>query len=260
VPAATRPRTYADQTINDPNLLKRWIQRHRLSDALQILHDANEADGFEVLDFGGGDGQLLYQCLEAYPRLRVCLYEPTAGLRRQAEEKLSRSANVQIVADLRDLTGRKFDLIYCLEVFEHLPEKETNEAIAAIHDLTKPRGQVVIGVPHEIFLPALVKGAFRMVRRFGSFDGHPVNVVRAVLGLPPVTRPKKEITPGFFYYRHHVGFDHRNLERSLRRKFEIVSRWFSPVRFLGQVFNSEVYYLLRPGPDQPGTATEHVVS
>jgi SAM-dependent methyltransferase len=249
VPTGARARTYADQTINDPNLLKRWIQRHRLSDALEILRNANPVGAFEVLDFGGGDGQLLHQCLEAYPGLRVCLYEPTAGLRREAEAKLGRSENVQIVADLGDLTGRKFDLIFCLEVFEHLPEKETTEAIGAIHELTKPRGQAVIGVPHEIFLPALVKGAFRMVRRFGAFDGNPVNVIRAVLGRPPITRPKKEITPGFFYYRHHVGFDHRNLERSLRRKFEIVSRWFSPLRVLGKVFNSEVYYLLRPQPD-----------
>jgi hypothetical protein len=84
-----------------------------------------------------------------------------------------------------------------------------------------------------------------MVRRFGAFDGRPLNIIRAAVGHPPANRPTKQIAPGFSYYRHHVGFDYRKLEQSLQTKFEVASRWFSPSRLLGKVFNSEVYYLLR---------------
>ena len=247
--------TYADQTINDPNRLKRWIQHQRLRDAREILRAANGKGRVEVLDFGGGDGELLYECLQTFPRVRACLYEPTPEMRREAEAKLSGFVGVQIAGDLRDLEGQRFDLVFCLEVFEHLPQKETDAAIAAIHALTKPNGHVVIGVPHEVFLPALVKGVFRMVRRFGAFDARPVNIMLAALGRPPANRPMKQIAPGFSYYRHHVGFDHRKLERSLQPSFEVVSRWFSPSRLLGQVLNSEVYYLLRRGRDRSSRAS-----
>ena len=236
---------YADMTVNDPSRVKRWIQRRRFRDALQVLRDRNSTGSLDVLDFGGGDGELLSQCLAVYPELRASLYEPTAALRRDAELKLRHHKGARIVGDLKALQGRQFDVIFCLEVFEHLPQVETDDALAAIYGLAKPGGHVVIGVPHELFLPALAKGLFRMTRRFGSFDARPLNVARAAIGRPPKARPTKEIAPGFSYYRHHVGFDHRQLERALKRRFEIVSRWFSPARALGQVLNSEVYYLLR---------------
>ncbi|HEX2693547.1 MAG TPA: class I SAM-dependent methyltransferase [Gemmatimonadaceae bacterium] len=238
--------TYADITINDPNPIKRWIQHQRFRDAIAILRNAKPGAEFGVLDFGGGDGELLRQCLSAFPFLRASLYEPTPAIRREAETKLAPYEGVEIVGDLNRLREQRFDLLFCLEVFEHLPPQATDEAIAAIHGLTKPAGLVVIGVPHEIFLPALVKGLFRMARRFGAFDGRPANVVRASLGRPPKGRPTKEIAPGFSYYRYHLGFDHRELQRALDRRFETVSQWFSPLRPLGQIFNSEVYYLLRP--------------
>jgi SAM-dependent methyltransferase len=139
--------------------------------------------------------------------------------------------------------------VFCLEVFEHLPAEATEEAIEAIYRLSKPQGRVVIGVPHELFLPALFKGTFRMARRYGAFDARPLNVLRAAAGRPPRDRPRRDISPGFAYHHYHNGFDYRSLERSLRQRFTIVSRWFSPIRLFGRALNSEVYYLMqRSGP------------
>jgi SAM-dependent methyltransferase len=242
--------TYSDITVDDPNRIKRWIQRQRFRDALKVLERIEPDAQADILDFGGGDGELLKQCLRRHPQLRAWLYEPTPRLRQEAKAKLS-AYTVEIVDDLRHVDDRRFDFVFCLEVFEHLPEAATTRAICDIDRLLKPDGLAVLGVPHELFFPALVKGVFRMMRRFGAFDARPMNVLRAALGRPPAPRPVKEIAPGFNYHFYHVGFDYRELEARLRSRFEIVSRWFSPARALGPLLNSEVYYLLRAAARKP---------
>jgi SAM-dependent methyltransferase len=134
--------------------------------------------------------------------------------------------------------------VFCLEVLEHLPERETADALNEIARLLKPKGSAVIGVPHELFLPALIKGLFRMTRRYGSFDARPRGVLAAVVGRPPAVRPIKEITPGFAYHKPHLGFDYRVLEERLQAVGK-VQKWFSPLRSLGRVLNSEVYFLVQ---------------
>jgi hypothetical protein len=51
--------TYADITYNDPNRLKRWLQRRRLADAAaQATVGRSSTWSGNFLDFGGGDGAL----------------------------------------------------------------------------------------------------------------------------------------------------------------------------------------------------------
>jgi SAM-dependent methyltransferase len=234
---------YADITINDPNPLKRWIQRRRFRDAVEVLRSTTTPAA--VLDFGGGDGELIYRCLLSYPTLQASLYEPTPALLNEAKAKLSRFGDVRVTGDLETLSAASFDVVFCLEVFEHLPRQATQEALTSIHTLLKPDGIAIIGVPHEILGPALLKGVFRMMRRYGAFDARPFNVLRATVGYPPRNRPERDIAPGFSYHHYHLGFDYRELERHFRPRFKMVSRWFSPLRMLGPALNSEVYYLLR---------------
>jgi hypothetical protein len=100
-----------------------------------------------------------------------------------------------------------------------------------------------VGVPNELFIPALIKGLFRMTRRYGSFDARPGNVLRAVLGRPPKRRPVREITPGLPYHFHHMGFDHRKLRIKLSKTFEIARQFASPVG--GELLGTEIYLVLR---------------
>jgi len=173
------------------------------------------------------------------------VYEPTPSLMAEARVKLAGLGQVRFVEDVRFIESESIDYIFCLEVFEHLPDKETASAIAEIHRLLKPAGIAVIGVPHELFLPALLKGLFRAFRRYGDFDATPKNVFRALIGYPPSQRPVGEVCPGLRYYFHHLGFDYRVLERVLRRRFQLQQKWFSPIPIFGGVLNSEVYFLLR---------------
>ena len=202
---------YADITINDPNPIKSWLQSRRFLDAIKIVQYSQTGDKHRLLDFGAGDGELILQ-----------------------------------LARIAPLESGAFDSVFCLEVFEHLPKNEVDKAIKEIHRLLKPDGFAVIGVPHELFLPALFKGIFRIFRRYGAFDACFGNVLAAFIGRPPLVRPVSEIAPGVRFHFEHLGFDYRSLDRLLQKQFRITNRWFSPFPILGPILNSEVYFLLEP--------------
>ena len=142
------------------------------------------------------------------------------------------------------MKNESVDLVFSLEVFEHLPHKETSSALQNIHALLKSNGQLIIGVPVEIGIPALYKGSFRMVRRYGAFDANVKNVFLSLIGNPPENRPAREITPGFNYHFEHVGFDHRRLIETLKDYFMKVSVTSSPFPLIGAWLMPEVYFTI----------------
>lgn len=236
--------TYESITTSDPNPVKRWIHKHRFSDALRVLKNLPPYERLHILDFGGGNGELLYH-LKFPQHVYATFYEPTPSLMAEAKQKLASRENIKFAETSMNLHNETFNLIFCLEVFEHLPEAETAQALAEICRLLKPDGYAVIGVPIEIYFPALVKGIFRMSRRYGEFDASPINVLSAMIGKPPSQRPAAEITSGFNYHFHHLGFDYRSLQCQIDEKYTIKSKWYSPFPGLGSMLNSEVYYLIQ---------------
>jgi len=236
--------TYESITIKDPNPIKRWLQKRRFADAMRAWKNPPPDGLLHVLDFGGGDGELLRH-IAVLPSIRATIYEPSPALMAEARRKLSDREGMTFTGKAADLLDDTYDYVFCLEVFEHLPERETVQALAEIHRLLKPGGLAVVGVPIEIYLPALFKGLFRLTRRSGDFDATVKNVFAATLGHPPPNRPTAEITPGCNYYFHHLGFDFRFLQRKISTTFMIRKRWFSPFPLLGQMLNAEVYYLLQ---------------
>ena len=244
---------YADITTRDPNPLKRWLQRRRFSDAIAVLRRAQVGDRLRVLDFGAGNGELVRQMADVAP-IEAWVYEPTPSLMAEAKENLADLDAATFTENLDSVASGLFDYVFCLEVFEHLPQKETASAIADIHRLLKPDGIAVIGVPHELFLPALFKGLFRSCRRYGDFDANPGNILGAIVGRPPLQRPTVDLSPGLPFHLHHLGFDYRVLERTLQERLQLSRKWFSPFPLLGAAFNSEVYFLLRKA--QPDLAAD----
>ncbi len=240
---------YADITFRDPSRVKRWLQQRRLSDAIGILRNSRSISGpIHILDFGAGNGELVRQ-LAGVGSVRASIFEPSPNLMAEARENLLGLDGVEFYDRTDAIEAGVFDFIFCLEVFEHLPVEETTQAMEAIRRLLKPDGIAVIGVPHELFLPAILKGAFRFMRRRGEFDARPANIILAAIGCPPSTRPLVEICASHSYHPHHLGFDHRILERLLRQRFRRVRRWFSPVPAMGAVLNSEVYFVVSESSD-----------
>jgi SAM-dependent methyltransferase len=237
--------TYADLTTRDQNVFKRWLQRRRFADALKVFRQTSESSTpLNVMDYGAGNGELIRQLALLRP-LEATVFEPTPALMKEAKSHLAGLDAVSFHRSLKKVPAEHFDYVFCLEVFEHLPPEHTEHAIAQIHRLLKPYGLAVIGVPHELFLPAILKGLFRMGRRYGAFDARPGNILAACFGAPPMDRPTTEIAPGQAYHPHHLGFDYRNLERLLQPCFQLNARWFSPFPRLGAALNSEVYFLLQ---------------
>ncbi|WP_019141913.1 class I SAM-dependent methyltransferase [Noviherbaspirillum massiliense] len=233
--------SYAEITFKDKNPVKRWLQRRRLVSAVQAVSRFKAPA--VVCDFGAGNGELCKLLSRKYPNARIICYEPVNDLLLQAKENLSSIPNVEFHANLGSIQRMSVDILFCLEVFEHLPLKETEDALQQIDDCLKDRGLAVFGVPIEIGLPALYKGCFRMLRRFGEYDANPKNVLYSLIGIPLLNRPTAEIAPGFQFHFHHTGFDYRRLKNHLRKQFELLFVLCSPFPVLGRWLNPEIYFV-----------------
>jgi SAM-dependent methyltransferase len=234
---------YSNITINDPNIVKRFLQRSRFIEAVKLYPNPSVEN--KVLDFGGGDGELCLRLEDIDPASSFICYEPSSDMRKQARTKISEKSRISLTGTLDAIPPASIDIIYSLEVFEHLPEKETAEAIKHIYSFLKPGGTLIIGVPNELFLPAIYKGIFRMFRRYGEHDAQLKNMLQCAIGSPPRKRPVGEISPGKHYHSHHLGFDYRILETELREKFTYCKRVPSPFIFLGLWGSPEIYYVFR---------------
>jgi len=233
---------YSDFTTNDPNPVKRFLQRRRLADAVALIEDRAPK---VILDFGAGNGDMCKALAARYPDSRIICYEPAEQWRIEAIGNLRGLRNVSVAATIDGIQAQSCDLVLCTEVFEHLPPATTQDAFGQIAHLLSNAGIGIIGVPLEIFLPALLKGVFRMTRRYGEFDATPAAVLRASLGFPPKDRPRHDGAFGLPYHGYHTGFDHRSFTVALAQHFTICSAAGSPVRWLGTWLNAEMYYVVR---------------
>jgi SAM-dependent methyltransferase len=234
---------YADITRNDRNPIKRFFQRRRLSDALALA--GMSASPRNIIDFGAGDGEFCRLLANRFPDARIYCYEPVSWHRQEAAVRLKDNPSVEIVDSVEALPLGQADLVFCMEVVEHLPARQTAETLAAIHGALAKDGTALIGVPVEIYAPAMFKGMFRMMRRFGEFDARPKNIFRAALGFPTPERPIAEISEGMPYHAYHLGFDFRKLREQLQENFHVLRTVCSPAKWFPAWMNSEIYFILR---------------
>ena len=240
--------SYADLTVADRNRIKRWLQRRRLQSAVTLAAAPRQTPRV-LCDFGAGDGELCKLLIARYPQTRVICYEPSSELFGEARDNLKDFPMIELTQDLSVIPAGTVDILFCLEVFEHLPERETLDAFRAAATLLASDGAMIIGVPVEIGIPAVYKGIFRMTRRYGEFDANVKNVALAALGRPPTGRPLDEPEPGLRFHHHHTGFDVRTFRRTLAEFFVIERVSASPFPALGVWLNPEAYFVVRKRGD-----------
>lgn len=232
---------YAGLTRDDPNPLKRWLQRRRLDDALAMA--PADCSPRVVVDYGAGDGELARRLAARFPAARVIAFEPAAEFAAAARAGGGRVEVVETEAELPDAA----DLVVCCEVFEHLPEREEAIALDQIGELVGRGGRLLVGVPIEVGPPALAKGLFRMARRAGQEDARWPGVWRAATGRGQPHRAVSEIA-GRAYHPSHLGFDHRALRRRLSLRFDILATRSSPAALVPTWVNAELYWWARRKP------------
>jgi SAM-dependent methyltransferase len=244
--------SYSNATFNDKNPIKRWLQRRRLVVAARIVDVRLNPQC--VLDFGAGNGELCKLIALRFPKAKIVCYEPKPSYMGEARKNLADLPQVQFCTDVAELADGSVDLIFCLEVFEHLPKTQTEDAFRQFNRLLSSDGSAVIGVPVEIGIPALYRGIFRMSRRFGEFDASIKNILLAALCSPPKERPVIDVAPGFPFHVRHMGFDHRSLQSLLHERFRLQKVITSPFSIFGVWLNSEVNFLVQKA-DQPLAST-----
>jgi SAM-dependent methyltransferase len=235
--------SYAAKTFADRNPVKRLFQRARLNDALHLARGVVRPR--LIIDFGAGNGELCRLLSRQFPGAGIVCYEPHPELLAEALENLAGVEGVTFLSDPERLPRASADLLFCLEVLEHLPEREFDVALDQVEAMLAGDGVAIIGVPVETGFPAFYKGLFRVMRRPGDFDARPGNIVSAMLGRPPGERPAVELMPGSWFHLHHLGFDHRRFRRELERRFEVQRHSASPVPWLGEAVNSEVTFRVK---------------
>jgi SAM-dependent methyltransferase len=217
------------------------LQLRRLVHALKLARQT--PDPRTILDFGAGNGELCKLLRPSYPSTEIYYYEPASNLMEEARRNVGTQFRVDFLSDLNTVKSGSIDLVFCLEVFEHLPLKETIAALDAMARMLSAGGHLIIGVPVEIGFPALYKGLFRMWRRYGAFDANWRNVWNCVAHRPP-KRPLSKIA-GLDYYFHHTGFDYRHLRSVLVERLDIKAASAAPFPIFGAAVNPEIYFWLR---------------
>lgn len=233
---------YADITYNDKNYFKRLFQRKRLvivcNDVFKNFDRSNKE--LNILDYGCGNAELLKHINKRLNNFSYTGYDPMEEMIEEAKLNIEDSTGIKLTTSKADLKDNKYDIIFCLEVFEHLPDAVLIEELEVLDSLLGDDGILVFGVPNEVYLAALIRGAFRMTRRFGEFDATFKNVFSSAVGRPPKDRNVNFNETGTYLF-YHMGFDHRKLIKTLKQYFIVKKVFGSPLSLLPVFFNTEVY-------------------
>jgi SAM-dependent methyltransferase len=239
-------KTYNDLTHNSRFFLRRFSHdtRYRLA-----IAQIPELYNMRVLDLFCGGAEVLLRIRDEFrdycPKLFG--FEPLEFHYQSALDNM-RSNGVQedivVYRDEQDLYRQApYDVILCLEAFEHFDKVQNDQVLTMIESLLAPGGTLIMSVPVEVGAVSLVKNTLRRVagsRKPGdSFRN--VFLSTAYLTKYIDTGEANSIRNG------HIGFDYRMIEKLLSgSQLEVTEKVFSPFSRLNGAFNSQVFYIARP--------------
>ncbi len=120
-----------------------------------------------------------------------------------------------------------------METCEHLIDDDLKKLLINIENLLMPNGQVIISVPIEIGIPAMLKNLYRFFKNKNHGNLTFKNYIKTIFGFT-VPRDTNQKLSNVNYIYSHIGFDHRKLELLLNNYFRIQHKFYSPIIFLDQ--------------------------
>jgi 2-polyprenyl-3-methyl-5-hydroxy-6-metoxy-1,4-benzoquinol methylase len=230
--------SYAAQTHQAKSRLRRFSHGARFGLATEL---AAPAHGSTLLDYGCGDGAYLRQLTIERPDLKLQAWHPFDDNRPALVEAYEPFPNVTVPPDIEAIPEGSIDAVTCLEVMEHLPQHVLELELSRIERILKADGVLAITVPIEVGPGSVGKNLARIATKTTHGNTTAATIAKAGLGRP-IDRLDHD------YILSHIGFDHRNLRRTLQsRGWRIETRQTSPLPVGGAVVNSQIGWRLRRG-------------
>jgi 2-polyprenyl-3-methyl-5-hydroxy-6-metoxy-1,4-benzoquinol methylase len=249
---------YAQKQILSRSGLVRWTHGSRFRMGRELVAPFA---GKRLLDYGSGDGTFLAQIHDLFPDAvgaDVALDQVEDCRRRFAD--VPQMLFVPTDALAGPAHAGKYDVVVCMEVLEHCPDDIQAEVLDRIKTITAPDGTVVISVPIEIGPPLVAK---QLVRALVAMSGlkeyawrerySPGELLTMVFAGKATEFPREEHIGHIddthkTRYTGHKGFNWRKLQESIRSRFVIERRLFTPLAPLGPWGNSQVWFVCRKSP------------
>ena len=223
-----RYNTYAEYNYLSSGALASKIKRLHFEKALDLTSDYfNKA---KVIDFGCADGCFLPSLSKYFPKvLGVDIGQDYIDI----SQKLINEMNLQncqcicnenkSINDLKSQINDSFDIIFLLEVLEHVGDKNRLykskvEFLEEIFSLIKEDGFIIISVPNMI-------GISFLIQRMGlSFLGFYKDELTWKELFNASFLNKTDELEERWRFETHLGFNHKKLERYMKKEFQIVQK------------------------------------
>jgi SAM-dependent methyltransferase len=240
---------YARNQLHSRSRLISWSHNGRFKTALRLARDIN---GSRQLDYGCGDGTFL-GLLANQQSVAAVGAELHSSIVDDCRARFEGHGNLRfvLVSDLDAREVGRFDVIYCMEVLEHVVEPRP--LLERFDRLLAPGGTLVISVPIETGLPVLIKQIVRRVagwRGIGHYPGTtgytPAELLSSILAgsAQHLTRPVFRAADGSLFHDH-KGFNWRVLRRLVRERFDLVRQDTSPVGWFGPHLGTQRWLVAR---------------
>lgn len=222
---------YADYTRNSREPLKRLAHGTRLQSAAAMVPLPDTA---MVLDYGCGDGALFEFLAQRVDKDRLVGYEPFL----LGEMEMEGIKTYSDAAELVRTYPKAFDVVFCLEVCEHLDQDALTALFANLRACARDSATFVFGVPIETGPSGFFKNVYRTIK------GHRQHATfgRALKSLTSSMIPRAADPSGWI--GSHIGFDTLYFTEQLRYGgFDVRDRRYLPWPVLGSWINNEVYFI-----------------
>ena len=182
---------------------KEWIELQRIGPLTRTLQRLviklirpYVFEQAELLDVGCGNASLLARLAEEFPTLRLTGIEGSEQAISQAPAVVRDKIKHGDLNNGFEFIDKKFDIITCTEVLEHL--KEYRQALSSIAAHVKDKGCVLITVPHSMRYWTQADEFAAHYRRF-EYDEFLTDL--KTCGLKPVLYFTWGFPFGYVYYK-----------------------------------------------------------